>query len=124
MKTKGKIRPPVQNTEGKSELLDMPKANYNPRKVNKAKFYERCGEIIAKLRSIYSPRGSVASDLLDELENIDSPRGSVAYDLLDELETLLFTLVDECARVPEIIIDGCSNGEENEYERTESVFGF
>lgn len=106
-KNVGKIPPKYNETINEKVKDDVPKAaNCNPKKRNNLKTYEKMKSIIT------------------ELKEMCPPRKSVAYDLLDELDSLLFTLVDECARVPEIIIDGCSYGEENEHERTESVFSF
>lgn len=80
---------------------DVPKAtNYNQRKSNNLKIYEKM------------------KNNVDELESMYPLRKSVGYELLDELDMLLFTLVDEGTKVPEMIIDGCIDRKENEYART------
>lgn len=101
----GKIKPKCNETMSEKVKNDVPKSvNYNPRKSDNLETYGRMRSIVKELKEIYSPRKSVA------------------YELLDELDMLLFTLMDEGAKVLENVVDGCIARKELTNEGIESVF--
>lgn len=100
MKHNGKNQKPEQNNKVETRAAEVPKSGYNPRARSSLETLKRMEKVVDSLKDIYPS---------DE---------SITYSLLEELDLLLFTLMDECTKVPEIIFDGCIAGKENEYART------
>ena len=104
MKHNGKIKQPEQKNKVEMKAKDVPRSNYNPRERRNIETLKRMEKIV------------------DALKDINPPEEGIAYNLLNELDSLLFTLVDEGAKVPEILVDGCIARKELTNEGIESVF--
>ena len=100
LKHNGKIKQPEQKNRVEMKAKDVPRSNYNPRECSNIETLKRMEKIV------------------DALKDINPPEEGIAYNLLNELDSLLFTLVDEGAKVPEILIDGCIDRKELTNERS------